>query len=179
MMRKMFIAMTLTLLAGSASQAQDATGLETMVKLRGFQQKIKLDSTVIWNEVLASPGAAYSSAKHILDSLKLKIHVADSVRGVLHGDFHTPPGKIAGHQRSWTVRCGSGLGGEYADSWRLSLSYVMYFTPGKDGKTRIGTAVFGGADPIEGVSKAAMPCPSTGNLEDLLFKAVQVRSLNG
>ena len=176
MIRRTLFALTLTLFATTAS-AQNATGLETMVKLRGFQQKIKLDSMVIWSDVLATPAAAYSAAKHVLDSLKFKIHIADSVHGVLHADFHTPSGKIAGRNRSWTVRCGSGLGGDYADTWRLSLSYVVYIMPGKDGKTRIGTAFFGGGDPVEGVSKASMPCPSTGNMEDLLFKAVQLRVL--
>jgi len=176
-MRRALFALILAVLAPNASEAQNATGLETLVKLRGFQQKIRLDSMVIWNDVFASPGAAYSSAKHILDSLKFKIHVADSVRGVLHADFHTPSTRIAGHQRSWMTRCGSGLSGDYADTWRLSLSYVVYIKPGKDDKTRIGSAFFAGADPIEGVSKASMPCPSTGNMEDLLFKAVQLRVL--
>jgi len=179
MLRRILVALTLTFLASTASPAQDATGLETLVKLRGFQQKIKLDTMVIWKEIEASPAAAYSSARHILDSLKLKIHVADSVRGVLHADFHSPAGKIAGHQRSWVVSCGSGhIGGDYADTWRLSMSYVVYVEPGKEDKTRLGAVFVGGADPIEGVSKASMPCPSTGNMELLLFKAVQLRVLS-
>ena len=177
MIRKILIAIALMLVAGTASHAQASARPGTIVKLRGYQQLIRLDSMLVWNEVLATPQAAFIAAKQLLDSLKIKVHVADSVRGVLHADFHSPGGKIAGRQRSWTVRCGEGLAGDYADTWRLSLSYVIYFEPGKDGKTRIGTAFFGGVDPIEGVSKASMPCPSTGNLEDLLFKAVQLRVL--
>ena len=176
MARRILIALILSVLGGTAG-AQDATGLETMVKLRGFQQKIKLDTMVIWNAVHASPGAAYTSAKQFLDSLKIKIHVADSVRGVLHADFHTPAGKIAGRPRSWTIKCGSGLAGDYADTWRLSMTYVVYFQPGRGDTTRIGSVFFGGVDPVEGVSKASMPCPSTGNMEHLLFKAVQLRVL--
>ena len=176
MFRRTLIVLIAMLLGGTAA-AQDATGLETTVRIRGYHQVVLLDSMVLWNEVLASPGAAYSSAKRILDSLKIKIHVADSVRGVLHADWHMPGGKIGGRQRSWTVRCGSGLSGDYAEIWRLFLSYVVYVQPGKDGKTRIGSVFFGRVDPIDGVSKASMPCPSTRNMEDLLFKAVQLRVL--
>lgn len=177
MIRGTLVALTLTLLAGSPSRAQDATGLETTVWIRGFPEPIKLDTMVIWNEVHASPGAAFSSAKRILDSLKIRIRVADSVRGRIHADFHIPSGTIAGHRRSWTVRCGSGLSGDYAEIWRFFLSYVVYVQPGKDGKTRIGSTFFGRVDPVDGVSKASMPCRSTGNMEDLLFKAVQLRTL--
>ena len=177
MLRRSLIAVALIMTSAFAAQAQASQRPVTLVKLRGFQQVIRLDTMLVWSEVLAPPAAAYASAKHILDSLKVKIHVADSTRLILHADFHTPAGKIAGHQRSWTVHCGTGIAGDYADTWRLSLSYVMYFEPGRDGKTRVGSAFFGGVDPTEGVSKASMPCPSTGNMEDLLSKAVQLRVL--
>ena len=176
MIRKAFIAVALMLVAAAAANAQTSRPA-TVVALRGYKQLIKLDTLVIWKEVLAAPGAVFSSARQILDSLKNKIHIADSTRGVLHATFHSPGSRIAGRQRSWAVRCGVGFAGDYADSWRLSLAYVVYIEPGKDGGTRIGTAFFGGGDPVEGVSKASMPCPSTGNMEDLLFKAVQLRVL--
>jgi hypothetical protein len=177
MIRKAVIAVALTLVGTATANAQTSTRPATVVALRGYHQLIKLDTLVIWKEVLATPGAVFSSARQILDSLKIKIHIADSARGVLHANFHSPGSRIAGRQRSWTVRCGVGFAGDYADTWRLSLAYVVYIEPGKDGGTRIGTAFFGGGDPVEGVSKASMPCPSTGNMEELLFKAVQLRVL--
>jgi hypothetical protein len=177
MIRTILVAGLFALILARSSEAQNATGVETFVRIRGIQHPIKLDTVVIWNEVLATPAAAYSSARRILDSLKLRIQVADSVRGVLHSDFHVPSRTPAGRQRSWTVRCGSGLTGDHADTWRLALAYVVYIQPSKDGMTRVGTAFFGRADPIQGVSTGSMPCPSTGKMEELLFKAIQLRVL--
>src|SRR5688500_4103670 len=150
MIRKAFIAVALTLVGTAAANAQRSTRPATVVALRGYHQLIKLDTLVIWKEVLATPGAVFSSARQILDSLKIKIHVADSTRGVLHANFHSPGSRIAGRQRSWAVRCGMGFAGDYADTWRLSLAYFVYIEPGTDVASRIGTAFFCGGYPEAG-----------------------------
>src|SRR5262245_25536881 len=101
MIRRFVIPLVVANLYATQAAADGSSPDPIHVSLRGYQKLIKLDSMVVWDEIEATPAAAWVAARNYLDSLKFQIHYADSARGILHANFHRAPGKIAGRQRSW------------------------------------------------------------------------------
>jgi hypothetical protein len=145
------------------------------VTLRGFENLVMLDTLASWSELLAPPAQAYAAAKQVLDSLKLSPTASDSANGLLLNRGFVARGRIAGRRMSWAWRCGSGLVGDYADTWRISMAYALFIDPSNGGGSRLGVAFAAGADDVQGASKAPLQCGTTGLLEKEIAKLVALK----
>lgn len=72
------------------------------------------------------------------------------------------------------VRCAQGGSGIMnATTYRVQLSVLSTLKPGANGGTRMETTLAATGIPAEGASRNAVPCPSTGRLEQKLADAVK------
>ena len=146
--------------------------------LKGYDYTVMLDTLLAWSDVLAAPGETWSAVKRSLDSLNIPVVTADSAHGVLFTPGFVARRKLANHAMSWSLRCGQGMTGDYADSWKLTIAYAVFVDPSEDGRSKVGIAMVGGAENVEGAYKQPAPCNSTGLLEQEIVKRTQLRTLN-
>ena len=146
------------------------------IRMRGFRERVLLDTMAVWQPVPGSPIQAFRNALFVLDSLKIPVAVADSIRGVIHHSGFVARSQLARKPISQSFRCGVGLTGDYADTWRVSVAYAVFVKPEGE-HSKIGVAFITGANDVEGVSKPAVQCGTTGALEQTIAKAVGLRSI--
>jgi hypothetical protein len=169
--------------AGSASlpaqlrSGGPATEPDVNVRMRGFRDRVLLDTVAVWQTVPGPAVAAFRNALRVLDSLKIPVEFADSVRGVIHHSGFVARSRLAGRNVSASFRCGMGLSGDYADTWRVSIAYAIYVKP-DDAHAKLGVAFIAAANDVEGVSKPAVQCGTTGGLEQSITRAVGIRALH-
>ena len=146
------------------------------VRIRGFRDRILLDTVGRWQMVPGTGVQAFRATLQVLDSLKIPVAYADSIRGVIHHNGFVARSRLAGKSVSSSIRCGMGLAGDYADTWRVTLAYAVFFKPEGD-QTNMRVALVAGANDVEGVSKPAIQCGSTGGLEQTITKAVGLKAI--
>ncbi|HET9454702.1 MAG TPA: hypothetical protein VFO66_10500 [Gemmatimonadaceae bacterium] len=146
------------------------------IRMRGFRERVLLDTMAVWQPLPGSPIQTFRHALQVLDSLKIPVSYADSIRGVIHHYGFVARSQLAKKPISQSFRCGMGLSGDYADTWRVSIAYAIFVKP-DGGNSKIGVAFITGANDVEGVSKPAVQCGSTGRLEQTIAKAVGLRSI--
>lgn len=146
------------------------------IRMRGFRERILLDTMTVWQPVPGPAMQTFRSTLRVLDSLEIPVVYADSIRGVIHHSGFVTRSRLAGKAVSASFRCGFGLSGDYANSWRVSIAYAVFVKP--DGNnSHLGVALVAGANDVEGVSKPAVQCGTTGNLEQTIQKAVTLRAI--
>ena len=158
---------------GSVGPSQEP---DMNVRMKGFRDRILLDTVAVWHPVPGSAVQAFRNTLRVLDSLKVPVAHADSIRGVIHHNGFITRGKLAGKSLSHSFRCGMGLTGDYADTWRVSIAYAIFVKADGD-HSKLGLAFVAGANDIEGVSKPAVQCGTTGILENSIAKAVGLRAI--
>jgi hypothetical protein len=130
----------------------------------------------VWYRVPGPGAQTFRNTLRVLDSLAIPVGHVDSIRGVIHHNGFIARGRLAGKSISSSLRCGIGLSGDYADSWRVSIAYAVFVKP--DGEhSSLGVALVGAANDIEGVSKPAVQCGTTGVLESTIHKAVGIKAI--
>lgn len=164
-----------------AAQAQPrstgpSTEPEMNIRMKGFRQRVKLDTLAVWQPIPGPAVQTFRNTLRVLDSLDVPVAYADSIRGVIHHHGFVTRARLAGKNISSSFRCGLGLAGDYADSWRVSIAYAIFVkAEGED--SRLGVALLAGANDIEGVSKPAVQCGTTGGLEATIHKAVGIKAI--
>lgn len=173
MIRKALVSACILGLAAAPLEAQRTSSPEAdvNVSLRGFANRILLDTLVLWKTIPRTPAQTFSAARRVLDFLKIPITEADSLGGVIFNKGFIARSRLAGQRISSSLRCGHGLAGDYADFWRVSIAYAVYVQPSGD-KSRLGIALVGAATDVEGVSKPAVHCATTGVLEGEIARMV-------
>ena len=161
------------MLAGSAGAQRRLN-----VLLKGFDYTTMLDTLAAWTDISATRAETYGAARRALDEMYLPIVTADSANGLLFNAAFVTRRKIAGHPMSWALRCGEGMTGNYADSWKITIAYALFVDEGREGRTRLGIAVIAGAENVEGAYKQPNACYSTGNLEQEIVKRMKLLALN-
>ena len=147
-----------------------------LVRLKGYRDRVRLDTTIIWKQVNGPPATTMRNLVAVLDSLQVPVEVADSTKGRLHHSGFVVRTRLAGMPISHSFRCGTGLAGDYADTWRVNVAYVAYVLP--DGtRSLVGLGSAAGASDIEGASKPAVPCATTGGLLKELTRILEQKSL--
>lgn len=169
----------MTLLSPAPAKAQVPPSTQTVaaidmdVRLRGFRQRVLLDTVALWQVVNDTPAHTYGSVRQLLDSLKVPYTNVDSVHGRIWNKGFVTRLRFAGKQISASLRCGSGPAGDYADNWRISVAYAVYIEPSANNGTRLGIALIAGANDIEGASKPAVQCSTTGAFEQQITQLVK------
>lgn len=172
-MRSAVVVMGLALLAAGPLAAQ---GRNVDVRLRGYEQTVRLDTLAVWTVIPASPAETYAAARAVLESLKMPVTTADSARGLLFMSPFNTSRRIMGKRMSWALYCGENLGVPNADGYRIHMSYAVYLEPTMDRQTRLGVALAAGANNVDGAFRPALGCGSTGALENELAMLVRARS---
>jgi hypothetical protein len=143
-------------------------------KFRSLPERVQLDTLVIWSETSGNADQAFRRAKQVLDSLKVPYTLTDSASGMIANQGFTPRGgRLMGRPNSASMLCGFGPSGQYADIWRVTISYVLYLKPADRGGIRVGVGMLAQAKDIHGTSQSTLLCTTTGNFEREITRLVR------
>lgn len=170
-----FTVMLGALLLPCALGAQDVSREPLLVRMSGYLHHVRLDTMIVWHTVNAPADVAFRGALAALADMQIPVGKADSARGRIHHAGFGARVRLMGEPMSRMFRCGSGLAGDYADSWRINIAYAVYVRPEGDGSS-IGISVVAGARDMDGASKPPTPCASTGAFGRRLANAIELRS---
>jgi len=147
------------------------------VKLRAFPMEIALD-TLIFNKVKvgAPMGPTFTALQQVYSELKLPKPTADSANGQLAVLRLVRTYTIGNERMSVYFNCGTGLTGDNADSWRLTIALASYTHPAAGDSTTVSTGIVAQAEDMGGASKEPVMCGSTGLLETRIGRMVQERT---
>lgn len=165
-------------LAGGAQQRGTGPGAkpDLYVRVKGFRDRILLDTVGRWVSVPGRAATVFRLTLRVLDSLNIPVAYADSVSGVIHHNGFIARSRLGGKPMSSSLRCGAGLAGDYADLWRVSIAYAVFIQP-DDSHSRMMVSLAAGASDVEGASKPAVQCGSTGRLEMTIAKTVGLKAI--
>lgn len=141
----------------------------------GYMQTLSIDSLSAPFDMMASRGATFAAASAVFDELKIPMQVRDSAAGVIGNPSYIKMRNLAGMGMSRLLSCGSGMTGPNADSWRIYIT-VFAFVEGKgDDKSVLHVGFIGGAKDIDGASKDAVACATSGLFESTFADRVKKR----
>jgi hypothetical protein len=167
------VAMLPSLAVSLSAQAIERPG-PIEVFMRGTRGTVWLDTIARWQEVSAPRSITYDALLRVVTKhVKLQVENADTISKVIYNKRLIVQGALAGQPLSRWLRCGTGLTGEYADLWRVTLAYAVFVDTVSTSKSRVGVALFATARNTEGVSTSAVACASTGALESEIVSKVR------
>ena len=144
-----------------------ATDGDALMRVGG---RILLDTIAVWSEVPGTNAEVFTRVKRILDSLKVPYARVDSAGGLITNESFVAR-RIAGRANSTWLRCGFGPSGDYANVWRVTATYAIYFHPPREGTgTRLGIALMGWARDMSGPTSSQLYCASTGAFEQTISR---------
>lgn len=168
----------LAVLPSAALAQQDVTHKRDPIEVfaRGRQAGVKLDTVALWEEVSAPHAKAFDAAVRVVKHhSKLAVEQVDTIGKVVYNKRLIASSRLAGQPMSKWLRCGGGLTGDYADSWRLTIAYAVFVDTASAGASRVGVALYATARNPDGVSTQPVACGSTGALErDIVAKVREV-----
>ncbi len=153
-----------TLVAAPELSAQQKQG--TQLRIAGPTTWVRIDTVGTWVLVPGSTAQVYHAAAEAYKSLKVKIDLLDSLAGHIGSIGFTQTGSFAGNRMSAWIRCGEGITGPNADSWRVSMAILSGVERVSKDTTRIRTVVVASARNMTGGASPAMLCVTTGGLEE-------------
>jgi hypothetical protein len=140
----------------------------------GRSANVMLDSLALWEDVSAPRARVFDAAVRVIKHhARLPVEHADTISKVVYNKQSIVMRKLAGQPMSRWLRCGTGLTGEHANSWRITLAYAVFVEPVSTDSSRVGVAVFATARNPEGVSTSSVACASTGALEREVISKVR------
>jgi hypothetical protein len=149
----------------------EAQGDPFLTRVRGYRHSVRLDTGVVWTDVRGTPQENLVKVLRVLGAQGIPMAGVDSTRFLVYHPSFTVRRRLAGSPLSRWLSCGSGLAGEYADQWLVSMAYVVQLRE-TDGGTRMGVSMAAGATDVEGASKPPVACGSTARLERFLGSLV-------
>ena len=166
--RLLFLA-SLASAPGLAAQEKPATQL----KIAGPTTWVRIDTVGTWVVAPGSTAEVYVAARAAYNSLKVKIDLVDSLSGQIGSAGFLTTGSFAGKRMSAWIRCGEGITGPNADSWRVSMAILSGVERVTKDTTRIRTVVVASARNMSGGASPPMMCVTTGGLEEKINLQVQ------
>lgn len=144
--------------------------------------KLSLSGPTIWirmdtvSTAVVVPGNrrdAFQKTEEVYKGFKIRTNVSDSLTGLFGNSGFTQSGSLAGRRMSSWLRCGEGITGPNADSWRISMAILSSVEQvGKD-SARVRTVVVASARNMTQGSAQPMMCSSSGQLEEAINLKVQ------
>lgn len=147
----------------------------TAVRLPGHPAPMSLDSGSVDVTLPASAGAAFFFARQAFFELKIPTPFADSARGYLINGRFIKLRSLAGFPLSTYMNCGAGMTGPNADAWRVTMAIAALIDATGPSTSRLRLNVLAGAESVEGVSKSAVACGTTGVLEDRILETIRLK----
>ena len=166
----------LTLLPSVAVAQTDMTTPRNPIEVfdRGMRGNVRLDTIAHWEPVSAPLSKTFDAVGRVIKHhTKLPVEQVDTVSKVVYNKRFVASSRLAGQPMSRWLRCGHGLKGDHADSWRITLAYAVFVDSTSADASRVGVALFATARNTEGVSTSAVACGSTGALEREIVSKVR------
>jgi hypothetical protein len=140
----------------------------------GFTAQLALDTMVAPQQLDAPYGKVFAAVVAAFDEMKIPLDTRDSAHGMVGNLTLKRSGNLAGSQMSRWLNCGSGITGPNADNWRTYVAVAALLDRvATTNKTQIRVAMVAGAQDMQGASKEAVPCSSTGGIESQLMDRVK------
>jgi hypothetical protein len=134
---------------------------------------IRMDTVGTWVLVPGSPAEVFRRVRHVYETMKLKAPLVDSAGGILGNPGFKHTGALAGARMSSWIRCGEGMAGPNADTWRITLALLSSVESAAKDTTRLRTVIVATASNLAEGGRVPMPCTSTGQLEGQIHSKVQ------
>ena len=144
------------------------------VRPPGFIVQVALDTMSVPEELDAPYGKVYTAVLAAFDEMKIPLDTRDSALGVVGNLALRRSGNMSGSQLSRWLNCGMGMTGPNADSWRTYIAVAALLDRvSTTNKTRIRVAMVAGAQDMQGASKDAVPCASSGGIESKVLELIK------
>ncbi len=165
--------------AGDVSaQAQTQRATPIRVRLPGNLRWMWMDSVATDPvSVAASPAMTYTAASAVLQELKVPLSVNEPQNGVLGNGGFTMVRLLGRERLSKYLSCGTGNSGAYADVRRVTMALFFWLDSTGQAQSTVKVGMLAGAQDLEGVSKNALLCGSTGTLETFLTEEIRKRAV--
>lgn len=167
------ISTRLALLATLAGAAPLAAQQPTRLTAFGPELWVRMDTVTNWILVPGSSQESFRKTHHAYTTLKIKTDLVDSLTGRVGATGFKQTGSFAGRRMSQWIRCGEGLTGPNADTWRISMAVLSAVERVSNDTSRIRTLVVATARNLAEGSSTPMACASTGELEASIHQKVK------
>ena len=142
-----------------------AQPFRVITRYRAYATPVVMDTLVRPYEFAAPIDSVHQALLRAAEKFKLKIDLDNRSQGLVGASRLTKIGSLGGERLSRYLHCGSGFGGPYADTFRLTLTIVaLEDRIGRD-STRVGFAMAGEGQTTEGSSSDPVACASSGVFE--------------
>jgi hypothetical protein len=111
-----------------------------------------------------------------VDSLNIRLEFADAGSFQAGNSRFIAPRQIARRPKSTYLRCGSGPGGQLADSHRVTMSLITELRAVATDSTDVFTQIVASASTAEGTSTEPVICATSGALEQTLAQLLERRA---
>ena len=167
------LALVSVVLFGALVTDVGAQGAGLQLKLAGPTIWINMDTVSASLLVPGSPMDIFKKTGEAYKALKIPTNLADSSAGQFGNSGFTQNGSLAGRRMSSWIRCGEGITGPNADSWRVSIAILSAVERVAKDRTRLRTVVVASARNMAGGSSAPILCSTSGQLEEAINLKVQ------
>lgn len=173
MYRSLFLACFALAALTTPSAAQRVEYVNILVP--GYASAVRLDTAVIWTRVDTPAPETYNALRLALEQMKIDVALADSAHFFVYNSAFKTARRIAGQPMTWAFHCGpSSTGVDYAADARMTIAYAIMVDTASNGESRVGAAFVAGAQPVDGASRAPLPCVTTGALEAKLIEVARL-----
>jgi hypothetical protein len=166
--------LTCLALCASAS-ALSAQNVRARVGRAGFPTQIALDTIGLPVQIAAPAGKTYRAVIAAFEELKIPITTKDSINGLVGNFSLVLAHSLAGSQMSRWFNCGIGMTGPNADTFRLDIAVAALLDKVTADTTRLRIGMVAGAQDMQGNAKEAVPCATSGALEQKLEELIRAR----
>ena len=167
-----------TLLSVSAADELSAQRKPIRVRIPGNVQWVWIDPVTIEPmSVSASSAMTFQAASVALRELKVPLEVDEPANGLLGSGGFTLTRTFGRERLSKYLDCGTGVGGANADLRRITMALFVWIDSAGPQLSQVKVGVLASARDLEGVSKTALECGSTGALEAMLADEIRKRAV--
>ena len=171
MMRVALLALLLAACASaSGPQVQQSVGTSTVVgdqSGRG-QVNIAVDKVAIGGALPFTVDAAWKALPSSYKALGLSIEFTDEKTHTVGHPRITARSTLGDARMSTYLRCGEGIAGAFADTYRIRMNIRTQLSRVAGDSTMVQTVVAATATPVQGAASGTVECTSTGMLEQAI-----------
>lgn len=136
----------------------------TTLSSRGISQPFNVPAEVVWSKL-----------SEIYGALELPISSLVPARKEIGAESFRVQRTLGGQRLSRYLNCGSSMGEQNADSYRVLMAVASSVTENRDGQAVLTTVISAEASPSAATSHRGVVCNSTGELERRIERMVRDR----
>ena len=114
----------------------------------------------------------FNAAVQVFKALKIKTDLLDSTRAEVGNLNLVESRTFAGQRMSSWLRCGEGMTGPNADTWRIYMAVVSGVERARDDSSRVRTLIAATARNMAGGSSNPVRCATTGMFEIMVGQRI-------